>query len=408
MSGLLKVDSITNNAGTGAPSIPNAASSISLPSDALNNLGIATSFATNAMTVSLKQADGTTDPASGGAVTICMRSATLASGSYNQRNVTAATSLVVASGATLGSVSAQPVNFWVYAMDNSGTIELAISGRLFREDTLMTTTALSGSSNTFSTVYSTTARTSLPFRLIGKIVITQTTAGTWVSSPTQIQVAPLALSKVPTIQSFITAGSGTYFLPTGCTYIRVRIGGAGGGGAGSGNSAGGAGGSASSTTFGTGSPVSGGGGGAGVYNSSGGQGGVASTGAGSGYISNGNDGIAGTANSIGAGAVGGEGGNNPVFGGLINSRTYNQTGSAANPGAGGVGGANNQSTTSITGSGGGSGAYVSAYISGVNLAASYSYSVASGGTAGAAGTGGPPLAGGAGGNGLIYVEEFYD
>lgn len=360
------------------------------------------------MTVALKQGDGSTDPASGGAVTIGMRSATLSSGSYNQRNVTAATSLVVASGATLGSASGQPANFWIYAMDNSGTIELAISGRLFREDTLMTTTALSGSSNTFSTVYSTTARSSLPFRLIGKIVINQATAGTWTSSPTLIQVAPFAVNKTPTVQSFLTAGSGTYFLPAGCTYLRVRIGGAGGGGSGSGASAGGSGGSGSSTTFGTGSPVSGGGGGAGVYNAPGGQGGVASTGAGAGYVSNGNDGISGSQNSLGAGTVGGEGGNNPVFGGLINSRNYNQTGSAANPTAGGVGGANNQSNTSLSGSGGGSGAYVSAYISGANIAASYSYSVASGGAAGTAGTGGSPLAGGAGGNGLIYVEEFYD
>jgi hypothetical protein len=75
----------------------------------------------------------------------------------------------------------------ILAIDNAGTVELAIvnafGGFLFDETTVISTTAISGSSNSVSVIYSTTARTSVPYRLVGFVDSTQTTAGTWAAAP---------------------------------------------------------------------------------------------------------------------------------------------------------------------------------------------------------------------------------
>jgi hypothetical protein len=79
----------------------------------------------------------------------------------------------------------------VIALNNAGTIELAVvnfAGFInLDETTLLTTTAISAGSTSASTVYSTTARTSLAFRVIGYIESTQATAGTWATAPSTIQ-----------------------------------------------------------------------------------------------------------------------------------------------------------------------------------------------------------------------------
>jgi len=163
----------------------------------LVNLGIATSVATNALTVALKQADGTTDPSSGGAaVKIGFRSATAATGGYSEVSVTGALSLTVASGATLGT--ANNVNYWlyVYAINNAGTAELAISANLFDDGSIVSTTALSGSSNSINVLYSTTARSNVPVRLIGRMKISESTAGTWASNATEVSVAPFSTGSI--------------------------------------------------------------------------------------------------------------------------------------------------------------------------------------------------------------------
>src|SRR5207253_6874470 len=76
---------------------------------------------------------------------------------------------------------------YVYAIDNGGTVELAVSTEdLWTEGILWDTTALSAGSSSRTTLYSTTARTQVPIRFLGKMLATQTAAGTWAAAPTQI------------------------------------------------------------------------------------------------------------------------------------------------------------------------------------------------------------------------------
>lgn len=154
-------------------------SSTQLSSDYdLLNLGLSTSVAANAMTITLQtQAGG--NPGVGDPVKIGFRSSTITSGGYNQRSVTSALSIVVPSGATLGHASGVQHDIWVYAIDNAGTVELAVSQALFTENQLVTTTTISASATSNRVIYSTTGRSNVPIRLLGRAVSTQTTAGTW-------------------------------------------------------------------------------------------------------------------------------------------------------------------------------------------------------------------------------------
>ena len=140
---------------------------------------VTASVASNALTVTLNP------------TTLDFRSATLGSGAVNTRAIATAISAVVPLGATLGTTNAVLSKVTLLAIDNAGTIELAVcNGSLsLDESTLISTTALSADSDSASVVYSTTARTNVPFRIVGFVESTQSTAGTWATAPSKIQGA---------------------------------------------------------------------------------------------------------------------------------------------------------------------------------------------------------------------------
>lgn len=155
------------------------------PYDALNYTMTAT-VATNALTISLKTNAGT-DPTGRDLVKLGFRSATATSGSLNDRTVTGALSIVIPSGTTIGMTSAVAGFIYVYAMDNAGTVVLAVSLNRFDSTTVQSSSSISGGSSG-STLYSTSAQSSLPIKMLGKIKISETTAGTWAAGPTNINL----------------------------------------------------------------------------------------------------------------------------------------------------------------------------------------------------------------------------
>lgn len=173
------------------------------------NYSLAASVGTSALTVALKGADGN-DPSATNPIYINFRSATAATGTPVLRTVTAATSVVASSGSTLGSVSANANWVYVYAIDNAGTVELAISGSfLGDEGSVVTTTAEGGAGAADSkyVLYSTTVRASVPMRLLGRVKSTQATAGTWATSPSEVSLVPFYLS-APFSEVIVDSGNG--------------------------------------------------------------------------------------------------------------------------------------------------------------------------------------------------------
>jgi hypothetical protein len=180
-SSAITVDDSGNLSGVGTI---NGGRGVGLPI----NAGLACSVAANALTIALKTFSGS----DASATDVAYVPAHSGSGAVTWRSVTAALSITVPSATTIGTVSGIASPVYVYAIDNAGAIELAVSLKYHGQHGVVTTTAISGG-GTSTTMYSTTARTSVPFSLIGVAYSTQTTAGTWASAPTDIQLVPLTL-----------------------------------------------------------------------------------------------------------------------------------------------------------------------------------------------------------------------
>jgi hypothetical protein len=139
------------------------------------------------------------------------RSSTASSGTTTTINVTAAISMTVSNGSTLGTASGILAKLAVLAIDNAGTIELAVVNAnaygLLDERSLISTTAEggTGTADSGTVIYSTTARTSVPFRIVGYVESTQDTAGAYVTAPSNI--AGMGGSIVPQPTPVITSGT---------------------------------------------------------------------------------------------------------------------------------------------------------------------------------------------------------
>ena len=103
-------------------------------------------------------------------------------------SVTTAINLTIPATATLGTASALESKLLVLAINNGGTVELAVcniwNNIYLNEATTINTSILNTSSTSATTNYSTAARTGVNFRVIGILTSTQTIAGTWASLPT--------------------------------------------------------------------------------------------------------------------------------------------------------------------------------------------------------------------------------
>lgn len=162
-----------------------------LSSYEISNLGLTCTVGSSALTIALKDASGN-DPSSGSPVKIGFRSSVSATGTFNQRSITGALSLVVSSGSTLGTTSGADYYLYVYAVDTGSGIVLGVSQALFDDGTLKSTTAEGGAggADSNSVLYTTSAQTLKPIRLIARLLVNQVTAGTWASVPGQISFVP--------------------------------------------------------------------------------------------------------------------------------------------------------------------------------------------------------------------------
>lgn len=373
----------------------------------ISNLQLVATVANSALTIALKTNAGT-DPSATDKIRACFRSSTITSGAFVLREISAALSMVVSSGSTLGQVSGQPSIIYVYLIDNAGTPELAVSHKYFLEDELVSTTAegQAGSADSAIVMYSSIARSNVSCRLIGYLINTQVTSGTWATAPSKIQLATVERLKNPTTTT-IASGSGTYYVPAGCKRIRVRMCGGGGGGGGSGSGSPTNGGDGGDTTFGTNLLIAGKGLG-GVRGGGGGNGGQGGTVTLNGltkvFSCSGGQGGSGNAASV-TYLLGGRGASSFLGGGGTAITATAGSGSAV---AGSGGGGGSASSVAVnTGGGGGSGAYIDCLIDDTDSiwSSSFAYSVGAAGIAGSAGTNGNN--GGAGTIGFIQIEEYY-
>lgn len=190
----------TNAAASGAwyptttdPMTLRATPSLSAP----YNLSLGCSVAGNALTCNVLDRNGNT-PSAASPVIASFRNPTAATGTPVLRTISGALSLTIPSGATIGTANGQANRLWLAWADIAGTPALCVWNSLnvsgpsivaWDETSPTTAPAISGSSSSAQTWYcSSAAVTSVSFRVLGYVESTQSTAGTWASAPTKIQL----------------------------------------------------------------------------------------------------------------------------------------------------------------------------------------------------------------------------
>lgn len=164
----------------------------------IQNMSIVASVGSSALTVALKDRAGS-DPAAASPVSIPFRNVTDATGDFSVINVTAASSLVISSGSTMGATSAKAFRLWLVGFNDGGTFRLGLVNCLsgasimpLRDDQRRSSTAEGGAGGADSAqvIYTGTAVSSKAMRILGYLEWSSglTTAGTWNAVPTKIQL----------------------------------------------------------------------------------------------------------------------------------------------------------------------------------------------------------------------------
>lgn len=158
----------------------------------LQTMGLAATCATNAMTVALKTLSGA-DPSASVPVYAAFRNATSATGQYSVISQTAALSIVIPSGASLGQTSAINQYVWVYLINDAGTMDIGVSGvSVFDDGSTVSCTQISSGATSGTALYSAGSHSGAKaVRLVGRILVNQSAAGTWASNPAEITLQPV-------------------------------------------------------------------------------------------------------------------------------------------------------------------------------------------------------------------------
>jgi hypothetical protein len=181
------------------------------------------SVAANALTIAIKTKAGA-DPSATDPVLILFRNATAATGDYSVLSLTAATSLVISSGSTLGTTSAVASRLWVVGFNDAGTFRLGVinlsTAVSIGDDVIASSTAEggAGAADSAGVYYTGTAVASCPMRVLGFIESTQATAGTWATTPSKIQLVSSIYDTNPPLLS-----AGWNYLPEQATTSGTAI-----------------------------------------------------------------------------------------------------------------------------------------------------------------------------------------
>jgi hypothetical protein len=174
--------------------------------DSAVNLQLNGTVATNALTIAVKGNNGS-DPSATNPVLIPFRSTTIGTGSPVIASLQSALSFTVNSGSTMGCTNALACRLWILAI-NSGTdgspvvtlcaMNASVATQVYaiNEGVMQTSQSGTGGGSTAGLIYcGVSAVTSKPIRILGYMELTETTAGTWATNPTFIQLMGSGIKK---------------------------------------------------------------------------------------------------------------------------------------------------------------------------------------------------------------------
>lgn len=203
------------------------------------NCSLAASVAANALTIALKTRDGG-DPSAGDPAFIPFRNATVATGDYSVLSLTAATSLVISSGSTLGTANSTAFRFWIVGFNDGGTFRLGVINCLSGTDIYRlsgfgigssTAEGGAGAADSAHVFYTGSAVTSVAYTVLGYLTYESglAAAGTYDVAPTRVQLfgpgVPLPGQEIQEqVHSTGAVATGTTVLPIDDTIPQITEG----------------------------------------------------------------------------------------------------------------------------------------------------------------------------------------
>ena len=174
----------------------------------VNPYSLSVVMAANACTVTLLGVNGATT----GQIPLLFRSATDTTAALATVMANAGITVTISSGSTLGNLSARPGRVWVGAINNAGTVELFVYNATYFDglasppkaaigpstkgisrgaQVTTVTEGGAGAADLPHVLYSTTARTNVPYVWLGYFEHTEATAGTWATAASKVQMHTL-------------------------------------------------------------------------------------------------------------------------------------------------------------------------------------------------------------------------
>lgn len=145
----------------------------------VENLGWTAAPSGSTLVVTLTAADGSAlSSTNQGKITV--RSAAQTTTTLTTYAISAAATVTVPNGATLGLSNSHAQNLWIYAyLDSGNAIVPGIGATQFNEEDIRSAILIDTTADSSGSVYATAAQTNRPFRIIGKMNVTMGTAGDW-------------------------------------------------------------------------------------------------------------------------------------------------------------------------------------------------------------------------------------
>jgi len=195
----------------------------------MRNGTLVASVGSSALTIAIKTLAGN-DPSPADPVLVAIRNTTVATGDYTILSLTAATSVVVSSGSTLGTANSTAFRVWVVGFNDAGTFRLGVVNCLSGTTVyplggfaIASSTAEggAGAADSAQVIYTGTAVSSKPYAILGYVTYESGlgTAGTWSAVPTRLDLfrpgMPTPGQVVQVQETFTTAGptTGTTTIP---------------------------------------------------------------------------------------------------------------------------------------------------------------------------------------------------
>jgi len=150
----------------------------------LDNFNLKAVISTNAIVISVVDRHGS-DPSPTLPARVAMRHPTVTTGTYNLRLITAALSLTISDGSTLGATASETIRIYVWLIDSDagGAMKLVASRQALSDWSALATTVAeggAGAADDNETLYSDAAYSAKPIRLVGILEATSgVTPGNW-------------------------------------------------------------------------------------------------------------------------------------------------------------------------------------------------------------------------------------